>query len=196
MFSLQRPSDSFIRDFLAVQSRLPYSYPEVGSTRGAAPAGYHTNHHRVRLGSGAQAFADACDDLRRWTMFGLPWVTLCFPDAPIEPGTTVGILARRLGLWTLNACRIVETIAEDGPLARFGFRYGTLPDHVERGEEQFVVEWDRADDSVWYDVLSHSTAGHWTARYGRPVVKHFQRQFARGSLEAMKRAATKPLGVR
>ncbi len=28
------------------------------------------------------------------------------------------------------------------------FRYGTLPDHAESGEERFAVDWNREDDSV------------------------------------------------
>ena len=47
------------------------------------------------------------------------------------------LLARALGLWVLNACRIVYVIEEDGPLRRFAFAYGTLPEHAESGEERF-----------------------------------------------------------
>jgi hypothetical protein len=39
----------------------------------------------------------------------------------------VAVLARSLGLWWLNACRIVSVVNEDGPGKRFGFAYGTLP---------------------------------------------------------------------
>ena len=57
------------------------------------------------------------------------------------------MLARVLGMWTLNAARVVFVIDEPG---RFGFAYGTLPRHVESGEERFLVERDAAGE-VYYE---------------------------------------------
>jgi len=88
-------------------------------------------------------------------MYETGWTKLCWPEAPITEGTVVGILSRHFGLWSLNACRIAYVIEEEGPLLqRYGFALGTLPAHVERGEERFTVEWHRADDSVFYEVFS------------------------------------------
>src|SRR5262245_46391050 len=42
------------------------------------------------------------------------------------------------------------------PVNRHGFASGTLPAHAESGEERFIVEWDRADGGVWYDILAFS----------------------------------------
>ena len=43
-----------------------------------------------------------------------------------------------LGLGPLNfRCRVVDVFHEDG---RCGFTYGTLPGHLERGEETFTLE--------------------------------------------------------
>ena len=68
--------------------------------------------------------------------------------------------ARHFGFWSLNACRIVYTIDEEGPVVRFGFAYGTLPDHAEQGEERFSVEWHHEDGTVWYDILAFSRPNH------------------------------------
>ncbi len=54
-------------------------------------------------------------------------------------------------------------------MSRFGFAYGTLPGHVESGEERFLVEWDRGDDAVWYDILAFSRPNHVLTRLGYPV---------------------------
>ena len=35
---------------------------------------------------------------------------------------------------------------------KYGFSYGTLPDHAESGQESFQVEWNHFDNSVWYDL--------------------------------------------
>jgi uncharacterized protein (UPF0548 family) len=73
-------------------------------------------------------------------------------------------------------------------VARFGFAYGTLPHHVERGEERFCVEWRHADDSVWYDILAFSRPHHPLLIPGYPVARIVQRRFARDSKRAMLRA--------
>jgi uncharacterized protein (UPF0548 family) len=184
MLSFAKPSPEAIRRFLDRQAGRPLSYPEVGRTRDDPPAGYAVDHRRARLGEGRAAFEAACAALRRWEMFHLGWVQLCWPDAPIDPGTVVGILAWAGGLWWLNACRVVYVLDEPGPPRRFGFAYGTLADHAERGEERFTVEW-HDDDSVWYDLLAFSRPRHWLARLGYPLTRRTQKRFALDSLAAM-----------
>jgi uncharacterized protein (UPF0548 family) len=102
-------------------------------------------------------------------------------------GTVVGVLGRHFGLWSLNACRIVYVIEEKEALLlkRYGFAFGTLPGHVERGEERFTVEWHRADDSVWYEVFAFARPAHPLASVGPPFVRLVQRRFAAASLRAM-----------
>ena len=139
MFCLTRPSDARIRRFLERQRGLPYSYPDVGASLGEPPAGYVLDHHRVRLGEGPRAFERRRAALRGWAMFRVGWVEAWPPEAPIEEGTTVALLARGPGLWSLFACRIVRVIEEHGPVESFGFAYGTLPGHAARGEERFMV---------------------------------------------------------
>ena len=51
----------------------------------------------------------------------------------VEPGAEVTL---GLGPWDFR-CRVVEVFREDG---RCGFTYGTLPGHLERGEETFTLE--------------------------------------------------------
>ena len=58
----------------------------------------------------------------------------------------------------MNACRIVYVIDEQGSSERYGFAYGTLPDHMERGEERFTVEFDTDDQTVWYDLYAFCTS--------------------------------------
>ena len=50
MKSLRRPSAVTIGEFLAVQSKLDFTYPEVGATATVPPAGYVVDHTRIRLG--------------------------------------------------------------------------------------------------------------------------------------------------
>jgi uncharacterized protein (UPF0548 family) len=119
-------------------------------------------------------------------MYRLGWTKLCRPDAPVAKGTLVGVLGRHFGAWSPNACRIAYTIEEDNPsLRRYGFAFGTLPGHVEQGEERFTVEWHGDEDSVWYEVFAFARPAHPLAKAGRPFVRLVQRRFAADSLRAM-----------
>jgi uncharacterized protein (UPF0548 family) len=186
VFLLTKPSQQQIQNIIALQRDTPFTYPFVGASRdGTPPAGYKVDRNRVRLGSGPEVFARAVAAIRRWEMFNLGWVQLCWPDAPIASGTVVAMLASSFGLWTLNACRIVYIVDEDGPVRRYGFAYGTLPDHVARGEERFTVEWRRDDDTVWYDILALSQPNQILTRIGYPAMRVLQKRFARDSKRAM-----------
>jgi uncharacterized protein (UPF0548 family) len=123
--------------------------------------------------------------IRAWRMFSMPWVHLYWPSAPIRAGTDVAVLIRHFGFYSLNACRIVYVVDEGGPIKRFGFAYGTLAEHAESGEERFTVEWDRAEDSVWYDILAFSRPKQMLARLGYPLSRLLQKRFAESSKAAM-----------
>ena len=185
MFLLTRPTDSQIRDFLSTRKGDSFSYSEVGATRDTPPAGYNIDHNRVRLGQGAGDFERAKQAIREWKMFEVPGLRLCFPDTPIEAGRDVAPLARHLGFYSLNSCRIVYVIDEP---ERFGFAYGTLTDHAEIGEERFTVELHPESGEVWYDILAFSRPGHLLVKLGYPYGRYKQRQFAVGSKAAMGRA--------
>ena len=69
---------------------------------------------------------------------------------------------------------------------RFGFAYGTLPGHVEQGEERFLVE-RTDDDTVWYDILALSRPRHILTKIGYPFVRRLQKRFGRESAATMLR---------
>jgi uncharacterized protein (UPF0548 family) len=188
MFSLRQPSAESIRRFLAAQSKLDFSYSPVGATAHQLPPGFVVDRTRAKLGEGEPAFQAASAALRRWRQFDLGWVEAWPPETPIQAGEVVAIMAHGIGLWSLSACRIVYVVDESGPITRFGFAYGTLPDHVERGEERFLIEWNRADNSVWYDILAFSRPNHFLARLGYPIVRRTQERFRRQSTAAMLKA--------
>ncbi len=188
MLSLRKPSTEKLQEFLAAQSQLDLTYPAVGATAAVPPAGYVVDRTRTKLGEGVGTFAKAKAALRRWEHFRLGWVETWPPEAPIQTGQAVAVIARLFGLWWLNACRIVYIVDEEGPVQRFGFAYGTLPDHAESGEERFSVEWQEQDDTVWYDILAFSRPHQFLARWGYPWARRLQKRFARDSAMAMRRA--------
>ncbi len=188
MLSLRRPSTETIREFLASQSKLGFTYAAVGATASQAPAGYAVDHTRIKLGEGEEVFTKAKDALGRWKQFRLGWVDVWSPETPIDTGEVVAVIARNLGLWWLNACQIVYIVDEMGSVGRYGFAYGTLPDHAGTGEERFLVEWDRASGEVWYDILAFSRPHLFITRLGYPYMRRVQKRFGRESAAAMVKA--------
>jgi uncharacterized protein (UPF0548 family) len=215
VFSLRKPSPEFIRRFLTAQSGLDFTYAAVGATERQPPAGHVVDHTRMKLGHGEAVFKAAAAGFRRWEQFRLGWLSASPGDTPIEPGRCVAVVAHTLGLWCLNAAKIIYVVDEPrrfgiaspkvaGTLRvpwrlrhaerayyiteprRFGFAYGTLPGHVESGEERFLIEL-ADDDSVWYDILAFSRPNHFLTRLGYPFVRRLQKRFGRDSAAAMVR---------
>jgi uncharacterized protein (UPF0548 family) len=189
MFLFQQPSNKCVAKFISSQRDLPFSYAAVGATREEdALSGYHVDHNRTKLGDGRETFQRAVMALRNWKQFDLGWVEIVPSATAIEVGATVAVQARTFGFWSLSACRIVYLIDEEELVKKFGFAYGTLPDHVERGEERFTIEW-HPDDSVFYDIYAFSRPQHPLVRLGFPVARRLQKRFIRDSLAVMKRVS-------
>ncbi len=191
MLSLRKPSADALRRFLAAQRELPFTYEGVGASAETPPAGYVVDRTRIKLGQGEPVFRSAIAALKRWEQFNLGWVEAWPSDTPIQKGIVVAVMGRAIGVWWLNACRVVYVVDETRPVSRFGFAYGTLPGHVESGEERFLVEWDMSDEAVWYDITAFSRPNHLLTRLGYPVVRRLQKQFGRDSAASMLRAVSK-----
>ena len=193
MFKVTEPSDEDVAKFISSQRHLNFTYPEVGATNTTPPAGFTVDHNRIQLGQGEATYKRAVEALKQWRQFELGWVTIVPHGVPVEVGATVAIKARAFGTWSLSAARVVYVIDED---RRFGFAYGTLPDHVECGEERFLIEW-LPDDSVWYDILAFSRPRHPLVRLSAPLARLLQKRFARESLlrvQALASVSEQPKG--
>jgi uncharacterized protein (UPF0548 family) len=196
MLSLRKPSAESTRRFLTAQAKLDFSYSAVGATANQLPAGFVVDRTRIKLGEGEPVFQAAKDALRRWRQFDLGWMEAWSPETPIQTGEVVAIAARAIGLWSLNACKIVYVVDESGPISRFGLASGTLPDHAGRGEERFLIEWDQANNGVWYDILAFSRPSHCLTWLGYPIVRRTQKRFGRESAAAMLKAVRSENEVR
>ena len=163
---------------------MAFSYPGVGLSRtGVAPPGFDDDFNSVVLGQGEAVWAAAKEAIRQWRMFPGGWACIHPAATPIRAGEMVAMTARVLGIWWLNSCRIVYVVDDE---RQFGFAYGTLPGHAERGEELFLVE--RADDGqVRYSIRAFSRPRHWLARLGYPLARAYQRKFVRDSKASMLR---------
>jgi uncharacterized protein (UPF0548 family) len=145
----------------------------------------------MQLGAGQAVFQAAREAINRWDMFKVDWVDIHKPDGAIAPGMDVAVLARVLGVWYLNACRIVYLIDDTDPVETYGFAYGTLHDHAEKGEERFTVTWDHADDSVRYEQFAFSRPNHLLTQLNYPLARTVQKRFARDAMAALTRAVAR-----
>lgn len=136
MLSIRRPSMDVIRGFLQEQASLPFTYSAVGATAHTPPAGFVVDQTRVLLGHGEEVFRAAKSAIQNWQQFQLGWVEAGPRETPIRAGEAVAVMGHALGVWWLNACRIVYVVDETESVTRFGLAYGTLPGHVESGEER------------------------------------------------------------
>jgi len=160
------------------------TYDHVGSTldpeRWAAPA---VRVRHCTVGHGPADFRAATQALRTW----VPQLGIGASVEPaLEPvviGATVLIVLRRGPLHVVAPDRIVGVIDEP---RRFGYAYGTLPGHPERGEESFLVE-HLDDDTVLATIRVQAGPGTLPAHAVAPLVSALQHTAVDGYLSAIAR---------
>lgn len=189
MIAFHLPQSKSLAAFLAREKQLAPTYQQHGaSSKPEKVPGFDNDFQRVNIGQGAAAFEQACEAIRHWRMFPPAWTIILPPDTPIRAGETLAMYAKAFGLWWRNSCRIIYVIDEPG---RFGFAYGTLPGHIECGEELFLVEQDDSGQ-VWYTLRAFSKPKRWYAKLAYPMMRMFQARFRRDSAQAMKNCINKP----
>jgi uncharacterized protein (UPF0548 family) len=103
-------------------------------------------------------------------------------DGPIAAGTNVAFNAPLPIGFVDGTCRIVFVVDEPN---RYGFAYGTLSVHPERGEEAFVVS-RHEDGNVRLDIDGVSRPAHPLARLVPPLADYLQDRGVRRYLAAMR----------
>lgn len=196
MFQRHLPPDEEILLELDALREAPFSYPFVGLTRERyppRPRGFFEDRASARLGSGDECFDRAVAALRAWRLFELPWIHLV-PARPIlAPGMQMHVCARTFGLWSRNATRIVwvadDTAGDADTVRRFGLAYGTLPAHLEEGEESFVVRM-RTNGDVEIEIVAFARPARLLVWAGLPIALAVANRFRRDAcarLQAMLR---------
>ncbi len=105
-------------------------------------------------------------------------------DGPVAVGTNVAMTAPLPIGFADVTCRVVEVIDEPD---RFGFAYGTLSVHPERGEESFMLRRE-LDGAVTFVVAAASQPSHPLARLAPPIANRLQDIACRRYLAAMRQA--------
>lgn len=157
------------------------TYAPVGITDDPQPRpGYHLDRFTRRLGSTGDDFEAAVGALRSWQVQRGAGLAVC-ADGPPRVGANVAMVAP-LPVGIIDVvCRVVAV--EDEP-DRFGFTYGTLSNHPERGEERFTVV-RHADGEVMFEIVAASQPRHLLARACSPIARRLQRAATERYLDAM-----------
>ena len=147
---------------------LALTYPEVGATATALPAGYRYVRLTHQIGAGRDRFEQAAESVMRYGMLRGAGVRVSATTEVALVGTDV---LGRLGPFAAP-CRVIYVT--DEPDHR-GFAYGSLPGHAVRGEELFGVRYDAVEDAVYSEVVAFSRPATWWSRLGAPVLTVIQR---------------------
>ena len=190
MFLARRPTPATIDRFIRDSQDLPLSYAPVGIARDGTARG-RLDEATVVIGRGERDFEWARAALGTWRQFNIGWIETFPRLAPVASGTVVAVLIRHAGFWSLNGCRVLYGVGGTAHEARFGYAYGTLPNHAEAGEELFEVFIDSLTGEVTYRIRAVSWARAPLAHIGQPIVRILQARFRRHSAEAMKRAVSR-----
>lgn len=183
MISLRMPNADRMSELLRAHAESPFSYPDVGATRGEYPPGYTVVRRAAVLGHGEPAFRAAQQALLGWGPFRMPWMR-AFPQAAPEKGVLVALVVRLAGVWWENICRVIYL--RDEPHV-FGFAYGTLQLHAETGEGLFLVELSPDTGEVTYKIQAFARPRHPLARMASPLARATQRRFGTDSIASMQR---------
>ena len=186
MFFLRIPSADRLNELWTQARNASFSYDEVGATSAdASPAGYHDDRHSVSLGAGSDCFGRAVAALKGWQVHTRSGIRI-FPEGQdLAPDVTVLSVVRAGPLATVAPCRVIYVVDEAD---RFGFAYGTLPGHPEKGEESFIVE-KSADGAVRFILRAFSRPNDLLTRLGGPIARQVQQRATTAYLEAMKELA-------
>lgn len=152
--------------------------------------GFRHDRLRTRLAQGRPAFELAIQKFKAWKQFDLGWTRVANPQAQISLGQIVALEVHSLGLWSLNLSQIVELEEEEAHC--FGFIYKTLEDHVEEGEERFLLTFDETTGVVCYETEAISRPRSLLALLGYPVTRAFQHRFVRDSHRRMREEVDRP----
>jgi uncharacterized protein (UPF0548 family) len=185
VFSMRRPSPSYLASVVAVQTGCELTYAEHGATAGLMPSGYQHDQWEIDLGGFDEVTFDRLGvELLGWRVQRGAGLSV-HPLEPVKPGLTFAFWFRFSGVYVTAAGRVVYVTSEAD---RRGFAYGTLPQHPEQGEEAFHLV--KEGGRMLFRVTAFSRPRHPLARLGAPVSRIVQVRMNQAYLQVMRSATS------
>ena len=168
---LTRPTSERLHQLAEHGREQSLTYEPVGVTEtDETPSGYRRDRWQRIVGHGDADFARAADAIRQWAVHRGAGLVVG-ADRPPSVDQVVAMYAPLPIGYIDVVCRVVDVVDEPD---RFGFTYGTLPVHPERGEESFIVV-RASDGSVTFTITAVSRPAHPLARIASPIARRLQR---------------------
>jgi uncharacterized protein (UPF0548 family) len=167
---------------------VPLTYPEHehGATSGLLPPDASHLDLDVPIGRGGRVFDRASEAVLGWQMHRGAGLDVRATTSRAEVGTLVLVtFVRGLPLGLSAPCRVLSVAEEPD---RRGFTYGTLPGHLESGEERFEVV-RGPDEVVHLRIVAFSRHAPGPARWVGPLTSSGQRIVTGRYVQAVRRAA-------
>jgi uncharacterized protein (UPF0548 family) len=178
---LRRPTTEQLSPLLDRWRHESLTYSPVGvSLTSETPDGLRRHAWNITLPAGA--FDAGADAIRSWSVHRGAGLVVATDGELVEGVTVVMSAPMPVGFVDL-ACRVVAVIDETD---RFGFAYGTLPMHAERGEESFVIS--RTSEGAVFEVRAASSHAHPVTRALPAIGDRLQDAAVKRYLVAMQRA--------
>ena len=184
---INKPSDAYLNRYLEQQKTKAFSYRELGKSKEKSIKKYNNDYHFQVIGKGDIVWENAKALLRNWKQFPMGWTALYTKEKSIKTGDVVAVLFNLLGIWWINSARIVYVFDEPN---RFGFAYGTLEGHVEKGEECFWLE-KNDNQEIIYHIKAFSLPAHLLVWMAYPFSRMMQKKFVNDSMAQMKQLSNK-----
>lgn len=175
-------------ELLTELADAPLTYPEHehGATAGALPAGAAHLELDVAIGRGGRVFERAAEAVLGWQMHRGAGLDVRATAPRAEVGTIALVtFVRGLPIGLSAPCRVLSLADEPD---RQGFTYGTLPGHLESGEERFEVVRD-GRGVVTLRIVAFSRHSPGPARWLGPLTSSGQRVVTGRYVQAVRRAA-------
>ncbi|NNN20893.1 MAG: DUF1990 domain-containing protein [Acidimicrobiales bacterium] len=178
------PSDTYLEKLFNSQAGQSETYNSEFSDP-AVITGYGSSHIRksIQIGTNKRAFNKAVSALSSWDVHRGCGMKILSDNPVVSINSNVLIVAPIFLGHITALCRVTGLTKND---RHWGFKYCTLPHHVETGEEEFLLEM-RNDETVWFTIEAHSKPSNTLVALLYPIPNLLQQRATNDYLKSMQR---------
>jgi uncharacterized protein (UPF0548 family) len=177
---LSDPKLDKLNQILETQSQLQLSYE--ASDLLTNNSSMKTTEYCMSVGTGLDAFEKAVLCLSQFAVHERAGFQVLKTSNSLEVNSCVLLKLSLFPFYITSVCRITNIISSSNT---FGFTYGTLPHHIEVGEELFLIELTKTNN-VLFKIKTISRPGNKFAILVKPYSNHLQLKFNNRYLLSMK----------